>query len=409
MHPAPESQRHSSALRPAFAGGTSASDIPPADHEMPDGPAAQDATESSQIHRPPQGLPCNSQPSMRHPQSSIDCLQPEEPQPSGAPLDLGEPGREGCAAVQPPRVTRRDTIRRLLLVDDEESILSALMRVLRREKYEILTARCATEAIQVMEEQPVHLVISDHRMPATTGIELLREIRRRWPETIRIVLSGYSEVSTILSAINEGAIYKFLTKPWNDEELRLNIRRALEQFDLEEENRMLIHEIAQQNKLLQELNAQLDQRVIDANTGLYHAQTMLDAADVGVVAIDESGLVVYINRFASRFLQLPDGAPGSSPVGLPVQSLLPAEFFAAIYDSSTSLCVSKHAETETHRDAHGELTSDQTRLPCQEGRPRCNTLGRAMLSGQTVQWRVNSLANTERTFGQVLLLWEDTP
>ncbi len=127
----------------------------------------------------------------------------------------------------------------ILLVDDEENVLSAVSRVFRRENYEILTALSAEEALETMEESKVHLVISDHRMPDKTGAELLKEIKEKWPETIRIMLTGYADVQSIMGAVNEGAVYKFITKPWNDDDLRLTVSLALQQYMLIKENKKL--------------------------------------------------------------------------------------------------------------------------------------------------------------------------
>jgi ActR/RegA family two-component response regulator len=114
----------------------------------------------------------------------------------------------------------------LLLVDDEENILSALIRMLRRDGYRILTATGADDALDVLGRNDVQVVISDQRMPGTSGTELLSKVKEMYPDTVRMVLSGYTDLAAVTAAINEGAIYKFLTKPWNDEELRLQIRDA---------------------------------------------------------------------------------------------------------------------------------------------------------------------------------------
>ena len=138
----------------------------------------------------------------------------------------------------------------LLFVDDEESVLHALRRIFLEENYEIRTARAAEDAIRILEEEKVHLVVTDHRMPGMTGAQFLREVKKRWPETIRIMLTGYADVQSILGAVNEGAVYKFITKPWNDEDLRLSVSLALQQYVLLQENRRL-REIAkrQQSKI----------------------------------------------------------------------------------------------------------------------------------------------------------------
>ncbi len=127
----------------------------------------------------------------------------------------------------------------LLFVDDEESVLRALKRIFLEENYTIHTACSAEEAIEIMEQEKVHLIISDHRMPGMTGAELLRIIKERWPDTIRIMLTGYADIQSIMGAVNDGAVYKFITKPWNDEDLRLTVSLALQQYVLIQENKKL--------------------------------------------------------------------------------------------------------------------------------------------------------------------------
>jgi len=145
---------------------------------------------------------------------------------AGVPAE-GEPGGEATERFA------------LLFVDDEESVLHALRRIFLEENYEILTARAAEDALRILEEGKVHLVVTDHRMPGMTGAQFLREVKKRWPETIRIMLTGYADVQSILGAVNEGAVYKFITKPWNDEDLRLTVSLALQQYVLLQENRRL--------------------------------------------------------------------------------------------------------------------------------------------------------------------------
>lgn len=133
-------------------------------------------------------------------------------------------------------VAQRYTI---LLVDDDPSVLAALKRIFIDESYRILTASNGTDALNTLEQQAVQLIISDHRMPGITGAQLLREIKQRWPETIRIMLTGYADVQSVMGAVKEGAVYKFITKPWNDDDLRLSVSLALQQHALLQENRTL--------------------------------------------------------------------------------------------------------------------------------------------------------------------------
>ena len=127
----------------------------------------------------------------------------------------------------------------LLFVDDEVGVIKALGRIFLDENYQILTATTGPEALQILAETKVHLIISDHRMPGMTGAQLLKEIKQRWPETIRIMLTGFADVQSVMGAVNEGAVYKFITKPWNDEDLRLTVSLALQQYVLLRENRKL--------------------------------------------------------------------------------------------------------------------------------------------------------------------------
>ncbi|SIR29510.1 PAS domain S-box-containing protein/diguanylate cyclase (GGDEF) domain-containing protein [Aromatoleum tolulyticum] len=135
----------------------------------------------------------------------------------GARLDLSAPLAQDA----------RETI---LLVDDESSILSALRRTLRREGYEILVAGSAEEGLSVLAKHPVQVIVSDQRMPGMSGTEFLSRVKVLYPRTVRMVLSGYSEISAVTDAINRGAIYRFLSKPWDDEQLKDEVRGALREW-----------------------------------------------------------------------------------------------------------------------------------------------------------------------------------
>ncbi|MBZ0157347.1 MAG: Flp pilus assembly complex ATPase component TadA [Alphaproteobacteria bacterium] len=147
----------------------------------------------------------------------------------------------------------------LLFVDDEEDVLNALRRIFLEENYRILTAPSAEKVLSLMQENAVHLVISDYKMPGMTGSELLREIKERWPETIRIMLTGHADVNAIMGAINEGAVYKFITKPWNDDDLRITVSLALQQYSLIQENKKLKEVAKQQQQKLRNYSALFDE------------------------------------------------------------------------------------------------------------------------------------------------------
>lgn len=122
---------------------------------------------------------------------------------------------------------RKEEKNTVLLVDDETHVLSALKRLLRQENYEILTAANAEEGFSVLAKQPVQVIISDHRMPGMIGTEFLSRAKSLYPQTVSLLLSGYTELSAVADAINRGVIYRFLSKPWNDEDLMQEIRGAL--------------------------------------------------------------------------------------------------------------------------------------------------------------------------------------
>ncbi len=120
----------------------------------------------------------------------------------------------------------------ILYVDDEEPIINSVKRLFRKEKFRLLTAYSGEEALTILEKTKVHLVISDQRMPEMSGTQFLAKVRENYPETIRIILTGYTEVDSMQQAINQGHIYKFLLKPWDGEDLKNEVRSCLERYDL---------------------------------------------------------------------------------------------------------------------------------------------------------------------------------
>ena len=123
---------------------------------------------------------------------------------------------------------------KILVVDDEPANLRALERLFRGQ-YEVLTASSGNEALQVLHEHDVSLLITDQRMPEMTGIELLKSTVALRPRMVRMILTGYTDVDALVEAINCGQVYRYVTKPWSNEELRLTVQRALEHFETNKE------------------------------------------------------------------------------------------------------------------------------------------------------------------------------
>jgi DNA-binding NtrC family response regulator len=136
--------------------------------------------------------------------------------------------------------------RTILVVDDEEHVRAALSKLLEREGYTVTAAEGPTEALEILRQQPIKLVISDQNMPDMSGIEFFRLIRERHPNVCRIMLTGDPERDTIIRAVNEGEVYRFLPKPWNNTMLRVTVYFAFEAIQLEEENRRLLSALRRQ-------------------------------------------------------------------------------------------------------------------------------------------------------------------
>lgn len=142
----------------------------------------------------------------------------------------------------------------ILLVDDEPNVTDALKRALRREPYEFLTAVSGAEAQQILERQHVDVVISDEQMPGMSGSEFLSKVRKQFPHTIRMILSGQASLDAAVRAINEGEVYRFFLKPCNPTDLIFTIQQALTHKRLEEQSRRLLREYQRQAAMLAKLN-----------------------------------------------------------------------------------------------------------------------------------------------------------
>jgi response regulator RpfG family c-di-GMP phosphodiesterase len=212
----------------------------------------------------------------------------------------------------------------LLLVDDEKNILSALKRLLHQEKYQILTATSAPDALQILAATPVDVIVSDHRMPDMTGVEFFRIAKEIYPETVRIMLSGYTELQSVTDAVNEGSIYKFLTKPWDDDQLKVHIAEAFHRKGLANENLRLNEELRIANAALAKTNTQLDSILQQKNLQIQGDEVMLDVVHevlrhlpLAVIGLDDDNLIVLANIAAQRL-----GHEGSM-LGQKIEKIMP--------------------------------------------------------------------------------------
>lgn len=152
---------------------------------------------------------------------------------------------------------------KVLMVDDEGGVLNAYQRLLRNEAFDLMLTTSPEEALQKVQGGGVAVVLSDQRMPGMEGAQLLEKIREISPDTVRIIMTGYADTQAAIDAINRGAVYRFLTKPWNDDELRATMRQAVARFNLVTENKLLQKLTQEQNVALQDLNQNLERKVVE--------------------------------------------------------------------------------------------------------------------------------------------------
>ncbi|QDV51303.1 HD domain-containing phosphohydrolase [Gimesia fumaroli] len=150
---------------------------------------------------------------------------------------------------------------KVIFIDDEPHILKAFVRLFRKDQIDIVTTTSPEEVCQLVQAEPFALIVSDQRMPELEGTKLLERVRDLSPATIRIILTGYADKDAAIEAINQGSVYRFLTKPWNDDELRNEVKRAIDEYMLRQENRRLQELTQSQNEELRDLNQNLELKV----------------------------------------------------------------------------------------------------------------------------------------------------
>jgi response regulator RpfG family c-di-GMP phosphodiesterase len=246
--------------------------------------------------------------------------------------------------------------RTLLLVDDEENITSALVRLLRRDGYTILRANSGKEGLELLAQNKVGVIISDQRMPEMTGVEFLSKVKELYPDTVRIVLSGYTELNSVTDAINRGAIYKFLTKPWEDELLSANVKEAFQHHEMKMENARLSRELQQANDKLLEINRDLEQRVENKTREVIRnldvlriSQEILEHLSVGVLGIGEDGMIAIANQTARQLFAGGDMTP---LLGEMARDVIPAELLNFISTEEFRTSVGKKLQLADGRNLH---------------------------------------------------------
>lgn len=140
----------------------------------------------------------------------------------------------------------------VLYVDDEANNLLSFKAAFRRD-FEIYIAESAQEGIRILASKHIDIIISDQRMPEMTGVEFLEFVKDRYPEPMRMLLTGYADLAAVIDAINRGQVYRYLTKPWDEHDLRLTMLQAYEVYCLRAENKALIQDLTEANRELEYL------------------------------------------------------------------------------------------------------------------------------------------------------------
>ncbi len=195
----------------------------------------------------------------------------------------------------------------LLFVDDEPGILSSLRRLFRPQGYRIYIAESGAAGLEILAKESIDLVISDMRMPEMDGATFLKEVRSRWPKVMRILLTGYADITSTVAAINHGEIYRYIAKPWDDNEIVTIVREALERMHLEKENQRLSALTMAQNDELKTLNASLEQKIAERTAELRQALAFVEQSHGEL----KKSFLTSVQVFAG-VIELRNGSAGSS-------------------------------------------------------------------------------------------------
>ncbi len=258
---------------------------------------------------------------------------------------------------------------RILVVDDEEAILET-MTFTFRDDYEVLTASSAREALELLDAKaPVAVLLSDQRMPDMSGVELVSEVCKRHPRTVRMILTGFSDMDAIVQAINDGHIYAYIAKPWEPDHLKQVMKRAVEHYRLTELNEALLGDLQRANVFL---------------------EAVMDELDTGAIAIDGEGRVRAANRPVKKYLAL-----AGDPRGLPLEQLLAHSGLEVVAAAASEVSGQRdvaYEDVELRRDGQTTRLRITTRsLQDEAGAPIGRVILLREISHEPLQRRLNEL------------------
>lgn len=212
---------------------------------------------------------------------------------------------------------------KILFVDDDKDILSSLKRQMRKESFQVITANSGEEALSILENESFPVIVSDERMPEMSGVELLKQVKKIYPDSIRIILSGYADSKTIIDAINQGEIYRFIAKPWDINDLKNSLYLALEKWEHREKNRVYLENIIEENK-------KLKKRLSYRESKLNLNPELLNELFAPAILIGKDDKIESFNKLFETIFQ------ESIVPGIHISEIIPPEIYKKITVNFTS-------------------------------------------------------------------------
>lgn len=177
---------------------------------------------------------------------------------------IGSQNKTESRPLRLPMENHQPELPRLLFVDDEPNVLNAMQRLFHDEPYDVLTASGGSAALELLRDTgPVQLIISDYRMPVMTGVEFLQRVMLQWPDTRRVILSGFPDSDVLLASVNEGRVHRFLVKPWDNDVIKSTVLEMLEEYRIIAEFRKHSESLVHNNRLLCRTNEHLSEILAD--------------------------------------------------------------------------------------------------------------------------------------------------
>jgi PAS domain S-box-containing protein len=245
----------------------------------------------------------------------------------------------------------KSMIRKILIIDDEVEITKSLYRQFKR-RYSVFTATNTAEAIAILKTEDIHVIVSDQRMPDMTGVAFFAQIKNDFPDTIKLILTGYSDIEAVIAAINKAQVFRYVTKPWNPEELDWTINEAFEKYELQATNRDLVANLKHANagleKKVKDRTLQLEEqyKLLKESEERYKA---LHNASFGGIVIHDKGLILECNQGLSEMTGYTYseliGMDGLLLIAPETRGMVAANILAGYEKSYEAIGIRKNAET----------------------------------------------------------------